>query len=54
MAVPGMVIYNDPVGGAARYEGLPPPGLILVTHEHPDHFDAPTLAGARRRRAPRS
>ena len=46
MTVPGgLVIYNDPVGGAALYEGLPPPGLILITHEHPDHFDAPTLAG---------
>ena len=45
MTLPGMVIYNDPVGGAAKYQGLPPPGLILVTHEHADHFDLPTLAG---------
>ena len=45
MALPGMVIYNDPVGGAEKYQGLPPPGLILVTHEHSDHFDPPTLAG---------
>jgi L-ascorbate metabolism protein UlaG (beta-lactamase superfamily) len=37
------VIYVDPVGGAARYEGLPPPTAILVTHGHGDHFDAPTL-----------
>lgn len=43
MTTPGLVIYNDPVGGAALYEGLPPPGLILITHEHADHFDAPTL-----------
>lgn len=44
MAAPGgLVIYVDPVGGAAKYEGLPPPGLILVTHEHPDHLDVPTL-----------
>lgn len=43
MSVPGLVIYNDPVGGAAAYEGHPAPGLILVTHEHGDHFDAPTL-----------
>jgi L-ascorbate metabolism protein UlaG (beta-lactamase superfamily) len=45
MAIPGMVIYADPVGGAAAYQGLPPPALILVTHEHRDHFDAETLAG---------
>lgn len=37
------VIYVDPVGGAARYEGLPPPTAILVTHAHGDHYDAPTL-----------
>lgn len=36
-------IYVDPVGGAARYEGLPPPTAILVTHGHGDHFDVPTL-----------
>lgn len=43
MSAPGLVIYNDPVGGAALYEGLPPPGLILITHEHKDHFDPATL-----------
>jgi L-ascorbate metabolism protein UlaG (beta-lactamase superfamily) len=44
MAAPGgLIIYVDPVGGAAKYDGLPPPGLILVTHEHPDHLDVPTL-----------
>jgi len=37
------VIYVDPVGGAALYEGLPPPTAILVTHGHGDHFDVPTL-----------
>ena len=45
MATPALVIYNDPVGGAEAYAGLPPAGLILITHEHGDHFDAPTLAG---------
>ncbi len=39
----GAVIYVDPVGGAARYEGLPAPTAILITHEHGDHYDAPTL-----------
>jgi L-ascorbate metabolism protein UlaG (beta-lactamase superfamily) len=43
MTLPGMVIYVDPVGGAEPYAPLPPPALILVTHEHGDHFDAPTL-----------
>ena len=43
MLTPSLVIYADPVGGAAPYEGLPPAGLILVTHQHPDHFDVPTL-----------
>jgi L-ascorbate metabolism protein UlaG (beta-lactamase superfamily) len=45
MTLPGMVIYNDPVGGPEKYRGLPPPGLILITHEHSDHFDVPTLTG---------
>ncbi|UUP18967.1 MBL fold metallo-hydrolase [Nitratireductor thuwali] len=44
MTVPGMVIYADPVGGAAAYEGHPEPDLILITHEHGDHYDAETLA----------
>ena len=44
LEVPGMVIYNDPVGEAALYEGLPPADLILVSHEHGDHFNAETLA----------
>jgi L-ascorbate metabolism protein UlaG (beta-lactamase superfamily) len=44
MEVPGMVIYADPVGDPAAYAGLPPPDLILVTHEHGDHYKAETLA----------
>jgi L-ascorbate metabolism protein UlaG (beta-lactamase superfamily) len=39
------VIYVDPVGGTAKYEGLPRPTAILVTHGHPDHLDIPTLEG---------
>ncbi len=45
MRVPGLVIYNDPVGGAAAYKGHPEPDLILITHQHPDHYDPETLAG---------
>ena len=48
MTLPGMVIYVDPVGGAGLYAALPPPSLILVTHEHGDHFDAPTSRADRR------
>jgi len=40
---PGGVIYVDPVGGAEAYQGKPQPSLILITHEHGDHFDLPTL-----------
>lgn len=39
----GQAIYIDPVGGAGRYEHLPPPAAILITHGHGDHFDLPTL-----------
>ncbi|HUF62398.1 MAG TPA: hypothetical protein VMN36_10020, partial [Verrucomicrobiales bacterium] len=34
-----LILYNDPVGGAAPYAGLPPAGLILVGHQHGDHFN---------------
>lgn len=40
---PGGVIHVDPVGGGARYADLPQPELILITHQHGDHFDLPTL-----------
>lgn len=39
----GKYIFVDPVGGPDLYKDLPKPDLILVTHEHRDHFDAPTL-----------
>ncbi len=44
MSVPGLVIYNDPVGGKSLYDGQPAAGLVLITHEHQDHFDPETLA----------
>ena len=37
------VIYADPVGPTNRFAGLPRPHLILLTHNHPDHFNAETL-----------
>ncbi len=43
----GHVIYVDPVGGAARFSGLPRPDLILITDIHGDHLDAATLTAIR-------
>ena len=43
LKVPGLVIYNDPAGGKALFEGQPAPGLVLICHEHIDHFDLDTL-----------
>lgn len=37
-------IYADPVGAPAAYEGLRRPDLILITHEHGDHYSPETLA----------
>ena len=43
----GLMIYNDPVGSAALYEGLPRANLILVSHRHGDHYSANTLEAVR-------
>src|ERR1700677_666147 len=44
----GKTIYVDPVGGAAKYQGLADPDIILVTDIHGDHFDPPTLQAIRK------
>lgn len=44
LETPAGVIFVDPVGGAEPYTGLPAPDLILITHEHGDHYDAATLS----------
>lgn len=36
-------IYVDPVGGAAAFEGMPRPHVILVTDIHGDHLNVETL-----------
>ena len=38
----GMMIYNDP-DSTASYQGLPKADLILVSHDHGDHFDSGTI-----------
>lgn len=44
MTIPDMVVYNDPVGDPEDYEGHPAPDLILITHEHEDHYNPETLS----------
>ncbi len=39
----GMVIYVDPWRRLADYSVLPKADVILITHEHLDHFDPPAL-----------
>ena len=36
-------VYVDPVGGAALYDGLPRPHVILITDIHGDHLNEETL-----------
>ena len=43
METPAGVIYVDPVGDAAQYDDYPAADLILITHEHGDHYNAETL-----------
>lgn len=44
METPKGTIYVDPVGDAAQYGDFPAADLVLVTHEHGDHYNAETLA----------
>ncbi|QFT58802.1 metal-dependent hydrolase [Sulfitobacter sp. THAF37] len=44
METPKGTIYVDPVGEPAQYADFPPADLVLITHEHGDHYNAETLA----------
>ena len=43
METPNGTIYVDPVGDAAQYSGFADADLVLITHEHGDHFKMDTL-----------
>ena len=43
----GKMIYNDPTNGAAAYASFPRADLILVSHNHGDHYDINTLNAVR-------
>ena len=44
LETPAGTIYVDPVGEASAYEGLPAPDLVVITHQHGDHYSEETLA----------
>jgi L-ascorbate metabolism protein UlaG (beta-lactamase superfamily) len=47
MVFKGIKIYVDPYGKVADYTSLPKADLVLVTHEHFDHFDLQALSSIR-------
>jgi L-ascorbate metabolism protein UlaG (beta-lactamase superfamily) len=40
----GQVLYSDPVGQYGDYSKLPKADLILIAHDHSDHFDLKAIA----------
>ena len=44
LETPAGTIYVDPVGAPDQYDAFPEADLILITHEHGDHYNADTLA----------
>ena len=45
METPAGTIYVDPVGEIAAYEAFPRADLVLITHQHGDHYKPETLIG---------
>jgi len=43
LKINGKVIYIDPYERTTNFSELPKADLVLITHEHPDHFDKKTL-----------
>lgn len=41
---PAGTMYVDPVGEPSLYADMPAPDMIIITHEHGDHYNAETLA----------
>jgi L-ascorbate metabolism protein UlaG (beta-lactamase superfamily) len=47
MAFAGKTIHIDPFGRLADYATLPKADVVLITHQHGDHFDADALGSLR-------
>lgn len=52
LETPAGVIYVDPVGDAAVYADKPAADMIVITHEHGDHYNVETLAAVAGETAP--
>jgi L-ascorbate metabolism protein UlaG (beta-lactamase superfamily) len=41
----GKAVYADPVGNISMYANQPDADVVLITHEHGDHYSTSTLSG---------
>jgi L-ascorbate metabolism protein UlaG (beta-lactamase superfamily) len=48
MQVAGKTIHVDPVGRFADYASMPKADIILITHDHGDHFDTKAIEKIRK------